>query len=218
MIVRPSVMASTLASWPSSRSSITICLPASPNSSRAERCGRRRRAASRARRADDHAFARGQAVGLDHDRHVTRDSDHDERAGHDRRRETPDSRRSARRRAAAGSCRRPCCLPTAPRPCVGPKTRSLLLLKGIDDAQRQRRFGADDGQADLVLLGELDQAARNRRPRCRRSRRPLAVPALPGATNTRSRGGLCSSFQASACSRPPLPMIRTFICCCILRG
>src|SRR5215207_9041313 len=38
-----------------------------------------------------------------------------------------------------------------------------------------------------------------------------AVPALPGATKTRPARGLCLSFQASACSRPPLPTTRTFI-------
>ena len=38
-----------------------------------------------------------------------------------------------------------------------------------------------------------------------------SVPALPGATKTRSARGLCAIFQASACSRPPLPMIKTFM-------
>ena len=32
------------------------------------------------------------------------------------------------------------------------------LLKRIDDAVRQRLFRADDGQADVFFLGELDQA------------------------------------------------------------
>jgi len=39
-----------------------------------------------------------------------------------------------------------------------------------------------------------------------------AVPALPGATNTLSTRGDCASFHASACSRPPLPMTRIFMC------
>ena len=38
-----------------------------------------------------------------------------------------------------------------------------------------------------------------------------AVPAFPGATNTRPARGLCLSFQANACSRPPLPIIRMFV-------
>src|SRR3954466_11223013 len=39
----------------------------------------------------------------------------------------------------------------------------------------------------------------------------VAVPPLPGATNTFCTRGLAASFHASACSRPPLPMTRTFI-------
>ena len=39
----------------------------------------------------------------------------------------------------------------------------------------------------------------------------VAVPALPGATNNFAHVGLCLIFQASACSRPPLPINRTFI-------
>src|SRR5690606_5442655 len=40
-----------------------------------------------------------------------------------------------------------------------------------------------------------------------------AVPALPGATNTFSTSADWATFQASACSRPPLPMISTFMSC-----
>ena len=36
-----------------------------------------------------------------------------------------------------------------------------------------------------------------------------AVPALPGATSTSVTRGDWAHFQASACSRPPPPMIRT---------
>src|ERR1019366_1018944 len=38
-----------------------------------------------------------------------------------------------------------------------------------------------------------------------------AVPALPGATKTVCTRGERTSFQASACSRPPPPMTRTFM-------
>src|ERR1700680_155143 len=38
-----------------------------------------------------------------------------------------------------------------------------------------------------------------------------AVPAFPGATNTRETRGDCAHFHASACSRPPPPMIRIFM-------
>src|SRR5215471_4592342 len=37
-----------------------------------------------------------------------------------------------------------------------------------------------------------------------------AVPALPGATNTFATRGDAAIFHASACSRPPPPMTRTF--------
>src|SRR6185436_1262903 len=38
-----------------------------------------------------------------------------------------------------------------------------------------------------------------------------AVPPFPGATNTFCTRGLCASFHAIACSRPPPPMTRSFI-------
>src|SRR6056297_3658342 len=38
-----------------------------------------------------------------------------------------------------------------------------------------------------------------------------AIPALPGATISRSHFGICSAAQASACSRPPPPRMRMFI-------
>src|SRR3954447_16242301 len=37
------------------------------------------------------------------------------------------------------------------------------------------------------------------------------MPGLPGAANSRSSRGDCASFQASACSRPPDPISRTFM-------
>jgi hypothetical protein len=38
------------------------------------------------------------------------------------------------------------------------------------------------------------------------------VPALPGATYSVPHEGDCVSFQAKACSRPPLPTTSTFCC------
>jgi hypothetical protein len=43
------------------------------------------------------------------------------------------------------------------------------------------------------------------------SRQLLAMPALPGATISRSHFGFCRTAQASACSRPPPPRIRMFM-------
>src|SRR4029079_15976379 len=39
----------------------------------------------------------------------------------------------------------------------------------------------------------------------------VAVPPLPGATNTFCTRGLCASFHASACSRPPDPTTSSFM-------
>ena len=39
----------------------------------------------------------------------------------------------------------------------------------------------------------------------------VAVPALPGATKTLSAKGDWRTFHASACSRPPFPIIKIFI-------
>src|SRR4249919_831520 len=44
-----------------------------------------------------------------------------------------------------------------------------------------------------------------------RHRGSFAVPALPGATSTSVTRGDCASFHASACSRPPEPMTRSFM-------
>ena len=44
-----------------------------------------------------------------------------------------------------------------------------------------------------------------------RTRGSVSVPALPGATSTSLTRDDCAHFQASACSRPPPPTIRTFI-------
>src|SRR5689334_4666103 len=44
-----------------------------------------------------------------------------------------------------------------------------------------------------------------------RTRGSVAVPPLPGATSTPETLGDCAHFQASACSRPPEPTIRTFM-------
>ena len=84
--------------------------------------------------------------------------------------------------------------------------------EGIDDAGDQRAFGSHDREsrrprraasatspaisaADTVALRHFGSSA---------------VPALPGATITSVTRGDCASFQASACSRPPPPMTRTF--------
>ena len=86
-------------------------------------------------------------------------------------------------------------------------------LESIDDARRQRILRADDGEADLLLLGEADELVEI----VRLDRHIDAVAGGAGvarAQNTVSTRGDCASFQTSACSRPPLPITRTFIFLC----
>ena len=84
-----------------------------------------------------------------------------------------------------------------------------LALEGVDDAVGQRLLGADDRQADPLALGELDQAAEV----VRLDRDVLRVEGrarVARAQKTAWTRGDCFSFQQRACSRPPLPITRTF--------
>ena len=82
----------------------------------------------------------------------------------------------------------------------------------VHDAEHQRRLGPDDGEVDLLCAARTQQAVDvlgvDRDVSHFGSR---AVPALPGATKTLHTRGDCAIFHASACSRPPPPMTRTFI-------
>ena len=84
--------------------------------------------------------------------------------------------------------------------------------KGIDHARCQRRFGADHGERDVaVAADELKQRRESQVSGTLTRPSSVAVPPLPGATNTWETRGDCASFHASACSRPPEPMTRIFI-------
>ena len=63
---------------------------------------------------------------------------------------------------------------------VGPKIAQPFLLKVVDDAPAQRVLGADDGQADLLFLGEADEPV-ELAGLDRHIDAVAAVPALPGA-------------------------------------
>jgi hypothetical protein len=93
----------------------------------------------------------------------------------------------------------------------GPKTPQLGFLKGIDDAVRQRRFRADDGQVDVLGAGELDQPL----PVAGRDVHVLGIQRRPRVAGRDEDApdppALCDNFQANACSRPPLPITSTFI-------
>ncbi len=94
---------------------------------------------------------------------------------------------------------------------AGTEDPQALRLEGIDDSGGQRALRADDGQPHVVVPGEADQG-RKIVGRIGTFSPSMSVPALPGATKTRSARGLCEIFQARACSRPPLPTMRTFMC------
>ena len=104
---------------------------------------------------DEHPFAGRQPVGLDDDRHVF--AIVEEVDGWSALRKTW---YSAVGTSACGAdpCKRPCSLPVRPPPCVGPKTRSPPSSKASTMPAASGASGPDDRQADLVLLGELDQA------------------------------------------------------------
>ena len=80
-----------------------------------------------------------------------------------------------------------------PRPRAGPPARSR-------PARPQRRCAPPQTTA---------AGSRGSTPARRRTRGSAAIAALPGATSTSFRPGSAASFQARACSRPPLPTIRT---------
>ena len=84
-----------------------------------------------------------------------------------------------------------------------------FALKDVNDSLGQRLFGSDHRQADPLAPGELEQAPEI----ARLDRHVLHIerrPALPGAQKTAVTRGDCFSFQQRACSRPPLPITRTF--------
>ena len=85
-----------------------------------------------------------------------------------------------------------------------------LFLKAIHDAFREGVFRPDDRKPDVLPTGEIDEF----RDRCGGDvsmPSSFAVPALPGATNTRVTRGDWARRHARACSRPPPPTTRTFM-------
>ena len=94
---------------------------------------------------------------------------------------------------------------------VGPKIAQPRLAERVDHAGGERRLRPDHGQLDLFASWRRRSSSGNRRKRNVLHARLGAVPPLPGATNTFCTRGPCASFHASACSRPPEPMTRSFI-------
>ena len=83
-------------------------------------------------------------------------------------------------------------------------------LKYIDHTGRQRRFRADDGEMDFLVLRELQQFGN-----CRDVDIDETVFArgagVTGCDVDALHVGICVRRHARACSRPPEPMTRSFI-------
>ena len=210
--VLPSQMAMRLASRPTSRSSTTT-------QSRVRRPRLRRRARRelldrpfrlRERVADRHALAGHQPVRLDHDAAARRprgrranaiaSSASSERLG---------TRHRGRRPRPRSRGRTPCSTRSGqpPRSARRPRTRPRSRRR------RHRRPAAPRARSRPV---RPPRAGRPRRPRPGRAdpRPARSGPAArarsrrsPAATMTSLTPGSAASFQASACSRPPLPTI-----------
>ena len=85
------------------------------------------------------------------------------------------------------------------------------LAEQVDHACHQRRLGTDDGQLD-VLRGEVGQLLQGQHV----DGDVLALgfgggAGVARATKTFATRGSWATFQARACSRPPLPMMSTFM-------
>src|SRR5258708_1339758 len=93
--------------------------------------------------------------------------------------------------------------------CVGPKILRPALRKasttplasgasGPTTVSTMRSASANDTRSGIDVNATLVSSDSS------------AVPALPGATKTLPTRGDCAIFHASACSRPPPPITRTF--------
>ena len=92
------------------------------------------------------------------------------------------------------------------------RTPDAVGAQSVGEPVDQRRLRPDHDQADRSSRGRRRPP---RRDRSRRARRSLGMlrrcPGLPGAAYSLSSRGDCASFHASACSRPPEPISRTFM-------
>ena len=86
-----------------------------------------------------------------------------------------------------------------------------IVAQIVGEPVDQRRFGADHDQPDRRRAAEIDDGAMVGGI----ERDQLGMLGDAGIARRRiqlaSGSGDCASFQASACSRPPEPMSRTFM-------
>ena len=155
------------------------------------------------RPADDDPLAGGQAVGLDHERRPGLADVGARRAG------VGEGARGRGRDAVAAHelLGKALAALELGGGAAGAEDPQAVLREEVDDAGAERRLGTDDREADRLSLAKASSP-----------RRSLAaigtqlatapIPPFPGAQNTSRTRGLWRSFQASACSRPPLPTTR----------
>jgi hypothetical protein len=164
-----------------------------------------------ARLADEHALAGGQAVGLDHDGRMEDFDGLFELFGGGADGVVGGGNvvplQEALGEALAGL--------EHGRGFGGPKDAQAALLKGVHNAERERELRADDGEPGLLVQRELTMASRFLRS-TGTQRAICAMPPLPGAQTTSVTFWLRFTAQASACSRPPEPKIKTFIAASLL--
>src|SRR6202011_3414167 len=100
---------------------------------------------------------------------------------------------------------------------VGPKMRNFSDTKRSTTPRANGSSGPTTVRSTLFCFANRTKAGRSVAGIATLSAN-CAVPALPGAQNIRSTFADCLSFQASACSRPPLPVTRIFIVTIHFRG
>ena len=127
---------------------------------------------------DDDALAGGEAVGLEHDRKA-------ELAGAHRRERLVErlARAEARRRHVVPRHERlrECLARFEPRGRGGrSEEQPAFGRESIGDAEAQRQLGTDDGEVDLLAIGERQSARRDRRDRRTPMRASRAIPGISG--------------------------------------
>ncbi len=98
------------------------------------------------------------------------------------------------------------------------KNAQPLGLEKIRDAGRQRIIRSRSPLVRFRFPSRNGPTPADRSPGIATFSPTSAVPAFPGAQKIRSARGDCFNFQASACSRPPLPTTRIFTAVRFLGG
>ena len=182
----PSTSAKTDSSSPSSSSSITNWSPSAATARSAA-------SSSSCVVADEDALAGREPVGLDD-------------AGH------PRDRHRLRDRHAGGAhhvLREALRALDLRRRGARAEDRDPAAAELVGDARDERRLGPDHDEVGARASARARAGSRRPRRGSDGSCPSCAMPGFPGAAWTSSTDGLCASFQASACSRPPEPTTRT---------